>query len=591
MSVLARILLALAFALPVMASRWHGPGRGVQHVGGLRASGYAQPALVQTRTAAAAATQHMHQRSDKRLERMRLDTALSIPSPAPQRIAGGNFTRLLLSKRQNGSGGTWTQAPAPGPGPDDDEEEEEKRMKEEVRKEVKEEVKEEVKKEVKKEVEKEVEEEVEEEKEKEEQERMSRLGEKVLEEKWAVFKWSLVGLVCFIVLLGTLCYFSPSFSVEDELEGDGHGSERRLPQGVGTAVIATVLFLPVGVMARIFDWGPAWTFWINILAVVPEAYILGVATEELALHFGDAIGALLNASFGNATELLFVYLTLRDGLVDATSGSLVGSILSNHLVLLGVSFLVGGIIVKPPHKLRLSIEARFDATSALNQAQQLLLASFAVALPAIFAQLQHVTPKHVVTLSMAFSLFLLLSYVALVFYQLFHSAPLHTGAQSILSIRAAVLMLAVATAVIAISSECMIHALDEWAMEIGLSQTFVGVVILPIAGDLSHMSAVYMAMKDKMDLSINIALASAIQVALVVVPASIYMAYAMERPLSLGFSELHGVNLIMSAVITFAVLTDGRSNWLRGMALLTTFTLIALVLFFMPDPRMPYGFL
>jgi len=322
-------------------------------------------------------------------------------------------------------------------------------------------------------------------------------------------------------------------------------------------------------------------FWVNLLAVIPESYLIGIATEQLALHIGDKAGAIVNASFGNAVEVIFVYWTLQDNLLDACAGSLVGSILSNHLLLLGFSFLVGGALISG--KFELSRETRFDKSSALDQAQQLLVASFSMTMPAIFARLQHVTKEHVVTLSQAFSVFLLLSYVALVVHELPHGREPHLPSEATLSSWKACALLAVATGMTWVSSEFMVNSLDQFCESAGLSQTFVGFVILPIAGDLTHAGAVYLAMKGKMNLAINIAMASAIQVALVIVPISVFLGSYLHKPMTLAFDSVYGVTLIISAVITFAVIVDGKSNWLRGYALLTTFTFICLVIFLLPD--------
>jgi len=348
--------------------------------------------------------------------------------------------------------------------------------------------------------------------------------------------------------------------------------------------VMTCIFMPLGLLFRILHFPNMWVFLMNLLAIVPEAFLLGVATEELALHMGDAVGAMLNASFGNAVELIFVYFTLKDNLIDACVGSLLGSILSNHLVLLGCSFLVGGMLMRMPLKLRMNQGTGFDASAAIDQAQQLLMASFAITLPALFADMHYVTPQHVMTLSLAFSCFLLLSYVALVFHQLV-SRKAHdpTAMQALLSPGQALAMLGLSTLLLAVSSENMVHVLDEVCHMMGLSQTFVGVVILPLAGDISHWSAIYMAMRDKMDLAINIAMASAVQIALVIVPLAVFMGYGMDRQMTLSLGSMQGVVLNISAVITFAVLVDGKSNWLRGVTLITTFMFITVMIFFTPD--------
>lgn len=355
--------------------------------------------------------------------------------------------------------------------------------------------------------------------------------------------------------------------------------------------VLTLVLLPLGVWTVKGGYSNAAVFWTNLLAIVPESYILSYATEELALHCGDVLGSLMNATFGNSVELIFVYFMLRDGLLSATTGSLVGSILSNHLVLLGFVFLFGGIAVQVPFKFRLSLDSRFHARDALDQAQMLLVSSFSVTLPAIFARSQHVTHRHVLVLSQAFSVFLLLSYLALVVYQLQSRRKkdsLEHKEIPTLKGSVALALLAAATVTMAISSKYMVHTLDEFCAEFGLSQTFVGAVLLPVAGDFSHASAVYLAMKDKMDLAINIALASAIQIALVVTPLSVLMGSLMGQPMTIAFDAVQHLSMIISAIITNTILVDGRSNWLRGYTLLVTFLFVCLVMFFMPDAHYQY---
>jgi Ca2+:H+ antiporter len=228
-------------------------------------------------------------------------------------------------------------------------------------------------------------------------------------------------------------------------------------------------------------------------------------------------------------------------------------------------------------------ELSYDANNALNQAQQLLVASFAVTLPSLFADMQHVTLEHVIVLSRAVSLFIVISYVALVTHQLVSQISKDTGLHSEVSKSSAFSVLALATILCTLSSEALVEAVSGFAQESGYSKTFVGVVVLPIAGDLTHVSAVYMAMKGKMELATSIALSSSIQVAMVVLPIAVFMGYLMDQPMTLNLRAMHSVCLVVSAVITFAVMVDGKSNWLRGYTLLTTFFMIALIVFFQPD--------
>merc|ERR1719161_1319604 len=157
------------------------------------------------------------------------------------------------------------------------------------------------------------------------------------------------------------------------------------------------------------------------------------------------------------------------------------------------------------------------------------------------------------------------------------------GLHSQVSKASAFTMLVGATVLCALSSEVLVEAVSGFAIESGMSKSFLGVVVLPIAGDLTHVSAVYMAMKGKMELATSIALSSAIQIAMVVLPLAVFMGYLLDQPMTLNLRVMHSVSLVVSAVVTFAVMVDGKSNWLRGYTLLTTFFMIALIVFFQPD--------
>mmetsp|Transcript_87445 Transcript_87445/g.187579 ORF Transcript_87445/g.187579 Transcript_87445/m.187579 type:complete len:512 (-) Transcript_87445:54-1589(-) len=414
-------------------------------------------------------------------------------------------------------------------------------------------------------------------------------GEQALEAKWALFTWVGGLLVIVAVVLGALCSFLPSRpTAELEVLAPRLDSEEeppsRLPMVMMTAAWCTLAFMPLGLASRLFDAHVAVTFWVNLLAIVPESVLIGIATEELAVHLGDAAGALLNASFGNAVEIVFAAFSLKAGLLDACAGNLVGSILANQLGLLGCVFLAAGVWITPPFTLRLGREASFDVSSALNQAQMLLLSSFSVTLPATYAQLQHVTPQHLLALSQALGFLLVLCYVAFVAHLLHSRGPTPKEEQHArLGIRTGMALLALATVLLAASTECMVASLGEFCRRNGLSQMFVGVVLMPVAGDFSHISAIYFAMKGKMDLAISIALASAIGNALLVMPGSLLLGHLFNQPMTLAFHPVHGVTLIISAIITLAVLVEGRSNWLRGVTLLATFAFVSVMVFFMPE--------
>lgn len=471
-----------------------------------------------------------------------------------------------------------------------------------IREEIEEDIEEDVEKEVKQDVEKEVKKELAEEGLGRE-ERMSEIGERALEDRWFTFVAAAMFLLLLAAITFAVCYFAPHW-VEGEDDDDEPVSGRSLPddaeplgyvEGIKYLLYRPVNFMlvlvPIGLVCHFWARNVGYTaiFWINILAIVPEAYIVGIATEEIALMMGDVAGAIWNATFGNVVELIFIYLTLREGLITVCEGSIVGAILCNHVLLLGFCFLLGGTALRSrmtgasTTKFQFGRELEYDSTNALNQAQQLLVASFAVTLPSLFAEMQHVTLKHVMVLSRAVSCFIVVSYCALVTHQLVSMPSKEVGLRSKVSKGSAFTMLVGATILCALSSEVVVEAVSGFAIESGYSKSFLGLVVLPIAGDLTHVSAVYMAMKGKMELAVGISLASSIQVAMVLLPTAVWLGYFMDQPMTLNLRSMHSVMLVVSSLITFAVMVDGKSNWLRGFTLLTTFFMIALIVFFQPD--------
>lgn len=440
------------------------------------------------------------------------------------------------------------------------------------------------------------------------QERVSRAGEAVMEGTWVASKESaafgvlavLVAAVCRLVWLlqeevpsnsALLPMAAPvggadaaTAAVVDVPGSTAEEPRARIPLGVPSACGLCLLLVPFGSFAQSMGLSATAVFWLNLLAIVPESFLICVATEELAFHLGDTMGALLNASFGNAVEIIFAFLTLKEGLLDACAGAIVGSILSNQLVLLGLAFLLAGALCEPM-QLEKEGALHYDSGKALEQAQQLLMAAFSVALPSAFARLQSVTPEHVLVLTRGFSVILLLSYVALLVGQLRNSrkGQVEESHRATLTAVDAMTLLAAATAAVSLSSKCLVESLQEFCTGLGLSYGFVGMVLLPVAGDFSHISAVYLAMKGKMDLAIHISLASASQNALVIAPFSVVLGHFLGQPMTLGLQPIYGVVLLLSATISFAVLVDGRSSWLRGYTLLTTYALVCLVIFFSPD--------
>jgi Ca2+:H+ antiporter len=324
-------------------------------------------------------------------------------------------------------------------------------------------------------------------------------------------------------------------------------------------------------------------FLASALAILPLAGWMGRATEQLASRMGEGVGGLLNATFGNAAELIIALAALRAGLHDVVKASIAGSIVGNILLVLGAAMLAGGMTRSEQH---------FNAAGARSQATMLLLAAIGLVLPAAFQAAAGATEQSLGKLSVAISVVLLLVYLLyLVFVLVTHSAlfsgPYHEEEKHEAdgSVGRAALVLAAATAAIAWISEIMVGAIEPTAHEFGLSNVFVGVFIVAILGNAAeHATAISAAMKDRMDLSLSIAIGSSVQVALFVAPVLVFASLFLgPSPMDLAFPAGLVLMVLLSAIITAQVAGDGRSDWLKGVQLLAVYLIFGLAFFFLPS--------
>lgn len=322
------------------------------------------------------------------------------------------------------------------------------------------------------------------------------------------------------------------------------------------------------------------------LAIIPLAGWLGRATEHLAERSGEGVGGLLNATFGNATELIIALSAMRAGLYDVVKASIAGSIVGNILLVLGAAMLAGGL----RHQ-----EQRFNATAARSQATLLTLAAIALVIPAAYnAVIAARAPKGLQSLSLYISLVLLVVYALFLVYSLvthknsFSGDPnlKHDSDQARLwSKGKALLVLTVATVLIAWVSEILVAAIDPSARQLGLSNLFMGVFVIAILGNAAeHASAISAAMQNRMDLTLAIAIGSSVQVALFVAPVLVLASYFINATaMDLAFSNGLVLSLLLAVLITGQVAGDGRSDWLKGVQLLTVYLILGLAYFFTPD--------
>jgi Ca2+:H+ antiporter len=349
-----------------------------------------------------------------------------------------------------------------------------------------------------------------------------------------------------------------------------------------------LVFVPVAVALEHLAPGRApWIFTASALAIVPLAGWMGRATEHLAVRMGEGVGGLLNATFGNATELIIALAALRAGLHDVVRASLAGSIVGNILLVLGAAMLAGGLRHRP--------EQHFNAAGARSQATMLTLAAIALILPAAFQRI--VATPAPPSLSLWISLILIGVYAANLTFSLgthralfagSHEEP-ESGDATAWSAGRAALVLAAATAAIAWMSEILVGALEPATQALGLNHVFVGVFVVAILGNAAeHATAITAALENRMDLSLTIAMGSSVQVALFVAPVLVLLSYAVGPvPMDLAFRGGLVLAVLLSVLITAQVAGDGRSDWLKGVQLLAVYLILALAFFFAPSSAQP----
>lgn len=331
-----------------------------------------------------------------------------------------------------------------------------------------------------------------------------------------------------------------------------------------------------------------WLFFLAGIAIVPIAGWMGKATEHLAARTGEGIGGLLNATFGNMAEIVIAIIALREGLPEIVKASLTGSIIGNALLILGASMIAGGV----KHRIQ-----EFNPAGARTRATQLTLAAIALLIPAVFHHLAGPEgPAREGALSTEISVLLLVVYaLALVF-----SLHTHTGyftreaaeagrleeeRHAAWSVGRALGVLVAATAVVSWLAEILVGAVEPTAASLGMTEVFIGVIVVAIVGNAAeHSTAILMAVKDRMDLALGIAIGSATQIALFAAPLLVLLSYAIgPMPMDLVFTPAEVVAVAVSVLIVGQVAEDGESNWLEGVQLLAVYLILAVMFYFLPE--------
>ena len=342
-----------------------------------------------------------------------------------------------------------------------------------------------------------------------------------------------------------------------------------------------ILGLPIAIVCRMLD-APAWTvFLASALSLLPLAGWIGLGTEHAASRLGSGLGGLLNATFGNAAELIITIFALRRGLVDLVKASITGSIIGNTLLILGLSAFVGGT----KHGTQ-----RFNSKQTGHHSAMMILALAGMALPAVFATVEKdAWIREEVSIGVA--ILLLLTYAAYIYFSYFskeahvdshddahgHPAKAWSLGRSLAVLGAAVLGTVVA-------SELLVHSVEPVTRSLGLTEFFVGLIVIPIVGNVAeHYSAIVFARRNKMELAISIAANSSTQIAVFVAPLLVLVSLLVApQPMDLIFQPIELVTLFASAAIFAYVSLDGETNWLEGVQLLALYLIAAISFFFLP---------
>ena len=358
-----------------------------------------------------------------------------------------------------------------------------------------------------------------------------------------------------------------------------------------TPLSAMLAFVPLCILLELTHANPVWIFITSGLAIIPLAGLMGKATEHLAEHLGAGVGGLLNATFGNAAELIIGFIALKAGLIDVVKASLTGSIIGNILLVLGASILAGGLKHETQY---------FNRTAASLGVTLLALSVISLIIPAIFHLLvSGQSAAHERELSLEIAIVLFVCYILSLVFSLRTHKHLYVGQSSgesgesgeseealgveTWSQKKSLLVLIGATVVVAMMSEFLVGAVEHTAHVFGMTDVFIGVILVAIVGNAAeHSTAVLMSMKNHMDLAINIAIGSSIQIALFVAPVLVFAGYLIGQPMDLLFTTFEIVAIFASVWVLTLIVSDGESNWMEGAQLLAVYLIIGIAFYFLP---------
>ena len=335
-----------------------------------------------------------------------------------------------------------------------------------------------------------------------------------------------------------------------------------------------LLFVPISFIGKFLNFSPTIMFILAALSIIPLAGIMGEGTEEISFYTGPKIGGFLNATFGNATELIISFFALKSGLFEVVKSSIAGSIIGNILLVLGASMFIGGL----KHKTQ-----NFNINVVETTSSMLLFSLIGLCVPAFFT---HTINANLLNtryegLSLVVAIVMFILYILSLIFSFFTHKDLYAtttkeeGHESKWSLKKSIAILIIATVIIAIESEFLVGGIEDITSKLGLSEFFVGIILIPIIGNAAeHSTAITMALKNKMDVAIEIALGSSLQIILFVAPVLIFLSL-LFTPMSIIFNPFELVSLIASVIIANKVASDGQSNWLEGAQLMAVYFIIA----------------
>ncbi|EPE08973.1 calcium proton exchanger [Ophiostoma piceae UAMH 11346] len=377
-----------------------------------------------------------------------------------------------------------------------------------------------------------------------------------------------------------------------------------------------LVFVPVGIAAGMLEWSASTVFTLNFFAIIPLAAVLSFATEEISVRLGESLGGLLNATFGNAVELIVSIVALRQGQIEVVQASMLGSILSNLLLVLGMCFLLGGIWNMRGTDGR-PMEQSFASATAQTSCSLMALSSASLIIPAtLYSAIDDSADEEakrvtMLSLSRGTSIILLFLYVLFLYFQLRTHANLfdpeatpsafvngldsdheNDDASSTageeeeehMSPWSAGAVLVVVTLLVSVCAEYLVDSIDEIVASGKISKSFIGLILLPIVGNAAeHVTACVVATRNKMDLALGVALGSSIQIALLVTPALVIVAWLiLDQPMTLRFESFQTVVFAISVVVVAYTVQDGKSNYLEGAMLVGLYVIIALAFYVSP---------